>query len=147
MCRAATRTSAATSSVRMVIYEYANRTGRKSRPRQCPRELLSSHARMRSVVPLALGLVALSSVTSFGREPRVFRLRFPRFQVVAGTNPEACVAVRVPTSVPFDIARIDIRQRGARRPVAVQHFLVYVYTGDQLAALPEDRGAPVPSRG
>ena len=98
---------------------------------------------MRAIVPATLGLLLLASVAS----ARAVRLRFPPLRVPGGTNPEACVAVRVPATGPLDVARIDIRQRGARRPVAVQHFLVYAYTGDDVGAFPDRAGAPVPSRG
>jgi hypothetical protein len=102
---------------------------------------------MRVLAPLVIGLIVLTSAPSSAGVPRTIRLRFPPFQVAAGTIPEACVAVRVPTTVPLDIARIDIRLRGLKRPVATQHFLVYTYTGEQLSAFPAHGSAPVPSRG
>src|SRR5262249_17368897 len=82
------------------------------------------------------------------RVPRVVRLRFPPFPVAAGTNPEACVAVRVPLAgASFDVARFQIRQRGTRHDLSVQHFLVYAYTGEQLADFPAAHAPVVESRG
>ncbi len=96
---------------------------------------------------LVAEVLLLVTTAALAREPRTIRLRFPRITVPAGTNPEACIAVAVPTSAPVDVASIEIRHRGLRRPVAVQHFLVYAYTGENLAAFPQRAGTPVSSRG
>jgi hypothetical protein len=101
--------------------------------------------RSAGLVP-ALLLVAS---TALAREPSAIRLRFPRVPVPGGTNPEVCVPIMVPTTTPFDVASIEIRHVGVKRPAAVQHFLIYAYTGENLAALafPYGAGTPIPSRG
>src|SRR5881392_835792 len=76
----------------------------------------------------ALPLALLASTAS-ARRPHTLKLRFPRLSIPAGTNPEACLLVRVPTTTPFDVASIEIRHRGVRGSFAVQHFLVHLYTG------------------
>ncbi len=101
---------------------------------------------MRPLARLAVAL-ALLPLTATAREPRTLKLRFPPFHVPPGTNPEACVAIRVPSTTPFDVATFEIRHRGATHGVAVQHFLVYAYTGNQLAGFPDKPGPGVQSRG
>jgi hypothetical protein len=78
--------------------------------------------------------------------PRAVRLRFPRLHVAAATNPEACVAVRVPTTGPLDVASVRIVLHGIGRGIAAQHFLVYAYTGGDPDGF-ADAGTPVQSRG
>ena len=94
----------------------------------------------------ALPLALLASTAS-ARQPRTLKLRFPRLSIPAVTNPEACLLVRVPTTTPFDVASIEIRHRGVRGSFAVQHFLVHLYTGEQLGEFGAERGRVVPSRG
>src|SRR4029077_17930200 len=106
----------------------------------------SHRAAMRPLARLAVALVLLP-LTATAREPRTLKLRFPPFHVPPGTNPEACVAIHVPLPTPFDVATFEIRHRGATHGVAVQHFLVYAYTGEQLAGFPDKAGPIVPSRG
>ena len=55
--------------------------------------------------------------------------------------------VRVATTAPFDLASIEIRHRGVRGSFAVQHFLVHLYTGEQLGEFQAERGRVVESRG
>src|SRR5262249_34478503 len=43
--------------------------------------------------------------------------------------------------------RFEIRHRGGGRGVAIQHFLVYAYTGDQLAGFPEHGATVTEARG
>jgi len=94
----------------------------------------------------ALPLALLASTAS-ARQPRTLKLRFPRLSIPAVTNPEACLLVRVPTTTPFDVASIEIRHRGVRGSFAVQHFLVHLYTGEQLGEFQAERGRVVESRG
>src|SRR5262245_54522522 len=101
---------------------------------------------MRVAAWLALVLLSIAA-PSLAREPRVLRLRLPALRIPAGTNPEACVAVRVPTTTSFDVARFEIRHRGRAHGLSVQHFLVYAYTGDQLAGFPEHGGNVTEARG
>src|SRR5438093_4915666 len=91
--------------------------------------------------------LALLASTASARQPRTLKLRFPRLSIPAVTNPEACLLVRVPTTTPFDVASIEIRHRGVRGSFAVQHFLVHLYTGEQLGEFQAERGRVVESRG
>jgi hypothetical protein len=97
--------------------------------------------------PLTLTLILLGSNVTEARVPRILKLRFPHIRVPAGTNPEACVLVRVPSSSPFDVASIEIRHHGERGAFANQHFLVYLYTGEYLDAFAKAEGEIVESRG
>src|SRR5262249_46907919 len=101
---------------------------------------------MRVAAWLALVLLSIAA-PSLAREPRVLQLRFPPLRIPAGTNPEACLALRVPATAPFDVVRFEIRHRGGGRGVAIQHFLVYAYTGDQLAGFPEHGATVTEARG
>ena len=102
---------------------------------------------MRGTGALAVAVLAIP-LGAAARVPRVVHLRFPPFRVAAGTNPEACVALRVPIAGPsFDVARFQIRHRGTGHDLSVQHFLVYAYTGEQLADFPAKSAPIVQSRG
>jgi hypothetical protein len=103
-------------------------------------------SRLPWLLSAALPLALLAS-TAAARGPHALKLRFPRLVIPAGTNPEACLLVRVATTTPFDVASIEIRHRGVRGSFAVQHFLVHLYTGEQLGAFEAARGRVVPSRG
>ena len=92
-------------------------------------------------------LLALLAPAASARQPRTLKLRFPRLAVPAGTNPEACRLVRLPTAKPFDVASIEIRHRGVGGSFAVQHFLVHLYTGEHLGEFEAERGRVVESRG
>ena len=92
-------------------------------------------------------LLVLLVPAARARQPRTLKLRFPRLGIAGGTNPEACVLVRVATAAPFDVASIEIRHRGVGGRFAVQHFLVHLYTGEQLGAFEAGHGRVVQSRG
>src|SRR5947207_3543683 len=100
-----------------------------------------------SRLPPAAPPLAPPASTASARRPRTLKLRFPRLSIPAVTNPEACLLVRVPTTTPFDVASIEIRHRGVRGSFAVQHFLVHLYTGEQLGEFQAERGRVVESRG
>src|SRR3989442_10035571 len=95
----------------------------------------------------ALALLASTATPRRPHTPHTLKLRFPRLSIPARTNPEACVLVRVATTAPFDLASIEISHRGVRGSFAVQHFLVHLYTGEQLGEFGAERGRVVPSRG
>ena len=94
----------------------------------------------------ALPLALLASLAT-AAQPRSLKLHFPRLSIPGATNPEACVLVRVPATTPFDVASIEIRHRGVGHTFAVQHFLVHLYTGEQLGEFEAERGRVVESRG
>jgi len=96
---------------------------------------------------LLLALLTSAATARRPHTPHTLKLRFPRLSIPARTNPEACLLVRVATTAPFDVASIEIRHRGVRGRFAVQHFLVHLYTGEQLGELGAERGRVVPSRG
>src|SRR3989442_2099557 len=95
----------------------------------------------------ALAFLASTATPRRPHTPHTLKLRFPRLSVPARTNPEACVLVRVATTAPFDLASIEIRHLGVRGSFAVQHFLVHLYTGEQLGEFQAERGRVVESRG
>lgn len=98
-----------------------------------------------SRIPAAVLPLALLASTATARPPRTLKLHFPRLTVAGGTNPEACRLVRVPITTPFDVSSVEIRHRGVGRTFGVQHFLVHLYTGEQLAAF--ETAGVVESRG
>ena len=96
---------------------------------------------------LPLALLTSSAAARRPHTPHTLKLRFPSLSIPARTNPEACALVRVATTAPFDVASIEIRHRGVGGRFAVQHFLVHLYTGEQLGEFEAARGRVVPSRG
>lgn len=80
---------------------------------------------------LAVVLLAALALPSGAGAKNTIKLKFPPVKVAAGTNVEQCYFVRVPLKDPFDVATWTIRNR-AGGTVAVQHFLVYQYTGTRL---------------
>src|SRR5205809_446166 len=105
-----------------------------------------SSMRLPSRLVAATILLALLVSGATARQAHTVKLRFPRLAIPAGTNPEACLLVRVPATAPFDLASIEIRHR-VGGGIAVQHFLVYPYTGEQLGEFQAERGRVVESRG
>src|SRR5438094_433022 len=95
---------------------------------------------------LPLALLASTATARRPHTPHTLKLRFPRLSIPARTNPEASVLVRVATTAPFDLASIEIRHRGVRGSFAVQHFLIHLYTGEQLGEIAPDRSRVVPTR-
>ena len=82
------------------------------------------------------------------KTPRTLKLRFPRTVVEPGRKLETCVFVRLPVTEPFDLASWEITQQGfLGTGVAITHFLVYLYTGDQAAGYPQRQKQAIESRG
>ncbi len=81
---------------------------------------------------LALAALALVLVPQAASAKNAIKLKFPPVRVAAGTNVEQCYFVRVPLKDTFDLASWTIKNRTGGS-VAVQHFLVYQYTGTRLA--------------
>jgi hypothetical protein len=92
--------------------------------------MLLSWSRMRCPVRTlsALALVLLPAIAAAA--PRTVKLRFPPFRLEAGERSERCRLVRVPLTAPFDVASIEVRNRGIGPRVEALHFLVYLYTGE-----------------
>ncbi len=100
---------------------------------------------MRRPVRSCLLLVTLALVApALAREPRTVTLRFPRFTLPPRANSERCLLFRLPLRTAFDLGWWEIRHR--ERGLAVQHFLVYLYTGERLAEFAADAGRIVDSR-
>jgi hypothetical protein len=94
-------------------------------------------------------LVLLGSVSvAVAKVPRQLKLRFPRTMIAPGANVETCVFIRLPLREAFDLASYQVTQRGfSGTGVAINHFLVYVYTGEHLAEFATRQKQVVPSRG
>src|SRR5262249_59162606 len=102
----------------------------------------------RRLVPVVLLLITILRSGAGASQPKqTLHLRFPRVSIPAGGSLEACVLLRVPTTTPFDLATWEIRNRGPKVGLGVFHFLVYVYSGDQLSELASEAGRVVQSRG
>lgn len=85
---------------------------------------------VRIVATIALALLPAVAAAA----PRTIKLRFPAFRLEAGERSERCRLLRIPLAAPFDVASIEVRNRGIGRGVAPLHFLVYQYTGANSAA-------------
>ena len=80
--------------------------------------------------------------------PRTLKLRFPRTVIPAGGNVEVCVFLRLPETEAFDLASYQIVQQGFSGTVAViNHFLIYVYTGQRLGEFSAQEKQVIESRG
>ncbi len=73
-------------------------------------------------------------------------LRFPRFSLAPGADGELCTFVRLRGTAPLDLVSSEVRNRSARNGLVVRHFLVYLYTGEQMAGFAGDTGRVVASR-
>jgi hypothetical protein len=102
----------------------------------------------RRLLTLAL-LILLAFVSAAdAKVPRSLRVRFPRTVIQAGGNVEACVFVRLPVRESFDLASYKIVQRGfSGTGTAINHFLVYLYTGERLGEFAAQQKTVVESRG
>jgi hypothetical protein len=95
---------------------------------------------------LILLLLGAASPLAAG-EPRTIKIRMPRIEVPPGESVEVCYFTRIRRAAPFDLAEWRVRHRGAGGSVALAHFLVYQYLGEELAAFAQDGGRLVASRG
>jgi len=89
----------------------------------------------------------LLAAPALARDPKTLRVRFPRVSVPAAANTEMCVLVRIPRTTGFDLGSFTIRHHGTGATYGPRHFLVYAYTGENLAAFGAARGQIVASRG
>lgn len=112
--------------------------------------------RLLPIVVTALALLVVGQVVAVqavaARAPKRapkkhVTLRFPKLLIPPGANLEACVFVRIPTTEAFDLGSFRIRNRGGGGDLAVQHMLVYQYTGERLAEFAQWEGQVVRSRG
>jgi len=99
------------------------------------------------VVTAALSLLLVGPSAAARLPKRSLTLRFPKTLIPPGTSVEACVFVRIPATEPFDLAAFRIKNRGSGGDLAVQHLLVYQYTGARLAEFAEWQKQVVRSRG
>jgi hypothetical protein len=103
---------------------------------------------LRRLPTLALLLLLALASAAEAKVPRSLRVRFPRTVIEAKGNVEACVFVRLPVREPFDLASYKISQHGfSGTGVAINHFLVYLYTGERLGEFAAQQKAVVASRG
>jgi hypothetical protein len=95
------------------------------------------------LVPLATAPLAVAKPA-----PRTLKLRFPRTLIPAGGNVEVCVFLRLPVTEPFDLASYQITQQGFSGTGAViNHFLIYLYTGERLGEFAAQENQVIESRG
>src|SRR5262249_3921616 len=104
------------------------------------------------VTLLGAALVLVSPVTvppaAAKNPPRTLKLQFPRTAIPAHGNVEVCVFLRLPVTEPFDLASYQIVQQGFSGTGAViNHFLVYVYSGERLGEFAAQEKQVVESRG
>jgi hypothetical protein len=103
--------------------------------------------RLRTLALLLLVCPALVAPAA-AKTRRTLKLRFPRTVIEAGRNVQMCVFIRLPATEPFDLASWQVTQRGFRGTgVAINHFLVYLYTGEQAAGFPARQKQAIASRG
>ncbi len=96
---------------------------------------------------LLLAALALGAPAS-AKVPRTLKLRFPPTVVEPGRKLETCMFVRLPATEPFDLASWQITQQGFQGTgVAIEHFLVYVYTGERTGEFPQKQKQAIESRG
>lgn len=94
---------------------------------------------------LAFAALALACLPATASAKNTLKLKFPPVRIAAGTNVEQCYFVRVPLKDTFDLASWTIKNR-ASGTVAVQHFLVYQYTGSRLAEFAAQQKQVIASR-
>jgi hypothetical protein len=91
--------------------------------------------------------VLLLALPAAAAEPRKIKVRFPTFTLEPGVSRELCVLVRVPATTAFDLASWEVHHRGVRTDFSPDHFLVYLYRGENGEAFPTKPSTPVASRG
>ena len=98
-------------------------------------------------VLILVPLVAPPPVAA-SQAPRTLKLRFPRTVIPAGGNVEVCAFLRLPETEAFDLASYQIVQQGFSGTLAaINHFLVYVYTGQRLGEFSAQEKQVIESRG
>ncbi|HEV7734778.1 MAG TPA: hypothetical protein VGR62_21590 [Candidatus Binatia bacterium] len=98
----------------------------------------------RRLTLLALALLLVPALA--GARPKgTIKVKFPAVKVAAGTNVEQCYFLRVPLKDAFDVGSWTITNR-PKGTVAVQHFLVYQYTGSRLDEFAAQQKQVIPSR-
>jgi hypothetical protein len=97
--------------------------------------------------PILLALLA--ALPAGAKEPpRNLKLQFPRTVIPAGGNVEVCAFLRLPVTEPFDLASYQITQQGFSGTGAViNHFLIYVYSGERLGEFAAQEKQVIESRG
>lgn len=86
-----------------------------------------------ALVAVTLALLAAAPPT-LAKRPRSIKLKFPRFEVPARSDREVCTFVRLPMRKPFDAAGSVIVNLGGDAEFVSHHFLLYAYTGTDMAA-------------
>jgi len=100
-------------------------------------------------LPTLVLLVLLALVPAAeAKVSRTLKVRFPRTVIAAGANVEMCAFVRLPVTEPFDLASYKIDQHGFNGTgLAINHFLVYLYTGERLDEFATQQNEVITSRG
>ena len=88
---------------------------------------------MRMRLPLLLLAVLVLPVTALAKP---ITLKFPRFQVPPHSDREVCSFIKVPLREPFDASATLIVNVGGDKQFVSHHFLLYAYTGSDIAAFP-----------
>ena len=102
---------------------------------------------LRILASLVAALVLVSPAAA-KNPPRTLKLQFPRTVIPAGGNVEVCVFLRLPVTEPFDLASYQIAQQGFSGTGAViNHFLIYVYSGERLGEFAAQEKQVIESRG
>jgi hypothetical protein len=94
-------------------------------------------------LPLAAAvLLLLPSPPARARQPRRLTLRVPAFTVPPNSDREICTFVGVPADQPYDIVEVAVANRHMPRGVRFtsHHFLLYAYTGKDVAAFAPYQG-------
>jgi len=98
---------------------------------------------MRPIARLVLGLVVLTAVPVHAR--RSITIRVPPFVVPARSDREICTFVELPAGQSLDVTGIDVTNLGTGGDVSSHHFIVYAYTGPDMAAYEALKGQTIDS--
>jgi Copper type II ascorbate-dependent monooxygenase, C-terminal domain len=88
----------------------------------------------RPVLVLALGLLALPVVA--GARGKTLTLKFPRFEVPPHSDREVCTFIKLPMRKAYDAASTLIANLGGDQTFVSHHFLMWQYTGADMAGFP-----------
>src|SRR5262245_57849558 len=88
----------------------------------------------RPLLVLVLGLLALPAVA--GARGKTLTLKFPRFEVPAHSDREVCTFIKLPMKKPYDAASTLIVNLGGDQTFVSHHFLMWQYTGADMAGFP-----------
>jgi hypothetical protein len=92
-------------------------------------------------------LIALAALTTASAaSARTMVLKVPRFTVPPHSDREICTFFPVKSKKAFDSSGIEIINKGGRRDFLTHHFLMYFYTGTDMADFPP-KGQVVDSPG